>query len=303
MKKHDILNTIGTVDLWSQLSCLGSMQYAVSAYAIRKAMKLIPDDPTPETIEAFFNDERNIKLDVEYAGPDEHGELVNKTHQSDVETTPGNHLEARRELQALLDLRQDFLDMSEELGSGLDQGEERSLTNTMLFMANQNKVDPAKFKQQYINNKRIGLKNYGQTMAMFVNQETIRATEAQARFAAKGEYAVQFLEGLDPLEGPISDTMIETLCKRCVDKLIMRRIKIGKTLGWSTGTTQRCEAEADITFIEQAIVALGGEVPNEAIVPDEANKEIVTINDLMAMMQQMQVNDPKAPGPVTIIKH
>lgn len=295
MNKHTILNTIQTVDMYSQLSCLGSMQYVVTAEAIRGAMKLIPDNPTPESIEAFLNEERNLKLDIEYADNKlgdgtERGDKESLTSQHDVKTTPGNYFEARRELQALLDLRQDLLDMSEDLTAGMEQQEERTLLNTLKFMETQQVIDPMLYKRTYINNKRLGLKNYGQTMAEYVTQETTRAMESMARFVAKGEYAVQFLEGLDPLEGEIPERIIESMAKRCVAKLIARRIKIGQTLSWRTDIEQRLEAEGDMTFIEQAIVALGGEVPEEAIVPDEVIENVRPVApamDMNAMMQMM----------------
>lgn len=288
MNKHTILNTIQTVDLYSQLSCLGSMQYVVTAEAIRGAMKLIPDNPTPESIEAFLNEERNLKLSIEYADNKlgdgtERGEKESLTSQHDVETTPGNYFEARRELQALLDLRQDLLDMSEELTAGMEQGEERTLLNTLKFMETQQVIDPMLYKRTYINNKRLGLKNYGQTMTEYVTQETTRAVNSMARFVAKGEYAVQFLEGLDPHEGEIPERIIESLAKRCVNKLIARRIKIGQILSWRTDIEQRLEAEGDMTFIEQAIIALGGEVPEEAIVPDEAIEVVQPVAPAMDM--------------------
>jgi len=279
MNKHTILSTIQSVDLYSQLSCLGSMQYVVTAEAIRGAMKLIPDNPTHESIELFLNEERNLKLDIEYAsnhlgdGTDR-GDKAGLTSRHDVETTPGNYYEARRNLQALLDLRQDLLDMNEELTAGMEQGEERTLFNTLKFMETQQVIDPMLYKRTYINNKRLGLKNYGQTMADYVTQETTRAVESMARFVAKGEYAVQFLEGLDPIEGPIDERIIENLLKRCIAKLITRRIKIGQTLSWRTDIEQRLEAEGDMTFIEKAIVALGGVVPEEAVVPDEVIEDI-----------------------------
>lgn len=306
MNKHTILEVIATVDMYSQLSCLGSMQYTVTAEAIRGAMKLIPNDPTPESIELFLNEERNLKLDVEYAGRDEHGDLVNKTRVHDVETTPGNYFEARRELQALLDLRQDLLDMSEELTAGMEQGEERTLLNTLRFMETQQVIDPIAYKRAYINNKRLGLKNYGQSMADYVAQETTRAAENVARFAAKGEYAVQFLEGLDAREGDIPERLIENLAKRCVAKLITRRIKIGQSLSWRTDLEQRLEAEGDMTFIEQAIVALGGVVPEEAVVPDEVIEDVPPaaatpdMNALLAMMAKAMVeaqHEAKRQGP------
>jgi hypothetical protein len=40
MKLNDIFVALSTVDSWSQVSCLGSMHYLVSAQAIREA---VPD--------------------------------------------------------------------------------------------------------------------------------------------------------------------------------------------------------------------------------------------------------------------
>lgn len=315
MNKHDILNTLATVDLYSQLSCLGSMQYVCTAEAINRAIKLMPD--TSAGVDAFLNEERNLKLDLQYVGPDEHGELVQATHVHDVETTPGNYYEQRRELMALLDLRQVFLDLSETLSDGLERkdDQDRSLLSTMNFMMSTHKVEPVRYARQYILNKRLGIKNYGQTQAEYVQQECARAAEQHERFAAKGEIAVQYLEGLDLIEGPIPERTMETLAKRCIAKLIARRIKIGQSLSWRTDPVQREEAEADILFIEEAIQALGGEVPAEAIVPEELEPQVVaapTVDpDYIAFMKfkEQQTRNiggrpyaqtTREPGPVTI---
>lgn len=317
MNKHTILAALANVDVYSQLSCLGSMQYVVTSEAIRQAIKIIPDHPTPETMEAFLNEERNRKLDVAYAGRDEDGVLVERTSVNDVNTTPGNYYEERRTLAALLDLRQDILDMSDELGASIggEQMEERTLSNTLAFMATQKKADPAYFARQYTQNMRLGMKNYGQTRSQYVEQEMLRASRDAEVFAAKGEHAVQFLEGLDPIENPVDERLIENLAKRCVAKLIARRIKIGQSLSWRTDAEQRSEAEADILFIETAIVELGGEVPQEAATPPEVDTDGVTaapaaggelMQQFLAFMASQQAApkvDPRAPGPVTIIKH
>ena len=323
MNKHDIFAALQPLDVYTQLSCLGSTQYVVTSEAIRRAIKLIPDHPTPENIEAFLNEERNLKVDVEYTKLRELGEhwgaevgerVPLQSAQGDVGTTPGNYLEERRILSALLDLRQDMLDMSDELAAstGGEQTEERTLLDTMQFMLTQKKADPAYYARQYTQNMRLGMKNYGQTRAQYVAQEMERAAKDAEVFAAKGEHAVQFLEGLDHIEGPVDERLIENLCKRCVAKLIARRIKIGQSLSWRTDPEQRSEAEADILFIETAIVTLGGEVPAEAATPPEVDEDGVTsapaaggelMQQFIAFIASQQKQDPKAPGPVTIIKH
>lgn len=322
MNKHEIFAVLKPLDVYTQLACLGSMQYVVSSEAIRQAVKIIPDHPTPETMEAFFNEERNLKLDVAYANNllgdgTARGEPAELTGVNDVNTTPGNYFEERRTLAALLDLRQDILDMSDELGAstGSEQTEERTLLNTMQFMLTQKKADPAYYARQYTTNMRLGMKNYGQTRSEFVAQEMQRAARDAEIFAAKGEHAVQFLEGLDPLEGPIADRVMESLVKRCVAKMIARRIKIGQSLNWRNDPEQRAEAEADIMCIEAAIVEFGEEVPKEAIAPPEVDEDGVTsapvaggemmnmVAAMLAALQAQQKQDPRAPGPVTITKH
>lgn len=322
MNKHEIFAALQPVDVYTQLSCLGSMQYVVTSEAIRRAIKLIPDHPTPESIEAFLNEERNLKVDVEYTKLRELGEhwgaevgerVPMQSAQGDVGTTPGNYLEERRTLSALLDLRQDLLDMSDELGASLggEQGEDRTLLNTMQFMLTQKKADPAYYARQYTQNMRLGMKNYGQTRAQYVEQEMARAAKDAENFAAKGEHAVQFLEGLDNIEGPIDERIIAALVKRCEAKLIARRIKIGQSLSWRSNPEQRAEAEADILFIEQALVALDCDIPEEAPTPPEVDEDGVTsapnaggelMQQFMAFMASQMKQDPKAPGPVTITK-
>lgn len=324
MNKHAIFAALQPLDVYTQLSCLGSMQYVVTSEAIRLAMKVIPDHPTTENIDAFLNEERNLKVDVKFTDLRELGEhwgaelgdrVALMSAAGDVGTTPGNYLEERRTLSALLDLRQDMLDMSEELASttGGEPMEERTLLNTMQFMLAQKKADPAFYARQYTQNMRLGMKNYGQTRAEYVKQEMDRAARDAETFAAKGEFAVQFLEGLDTIEGPVDDRIMDSLAKRCVAKLIARRIKIGQALSWRTDPQQRADAEGDILFIEKAIVALDGEVPAEAVTPPEVDEDGVTAapaagGELMQqfiafMAAQQGKQDPKAPGPVTIIKH
>lgn len=319
MTKNQIFAALANVDVYSQLACLGSMQYVVSSEAIRQAIKIIPDHPTPETIDAFLNEERNMKVDIKLTSlrdlgdalGTEDGERVPLMSVNDVNTTPGNYYEERRTLAALLDLRQDILDMSDELGASIggEQMEERTLLNTMQFMLTQKKADPAYYARQYTNNMRLGMKNYGQTRSQYVAQEMERAAKDAEVFAAKGEHAVQFLEGLDPIEGPVSDRIMESLAKRCVSKLIARRIKVGQSLSWRTDPEQRADAEADILFIETAIVALDGDVPMEAATPPEVDEDGVTsapvaggelMQQFMAMIAAATKQDPKAPGPVTI---
>jgi hypothetical protein len=316
MNRNEIFAVIEPLDVYTQLACLGSMQYGVSSEAIRRAIKLIPDHPTAETIEAFLNEERNNKVDVTYTklralGEQwgaEVGERVPLQNDGDVHTTPGNQYDARRELSALLDLRRDIADRSDELGAtaGGEQMEERTLLNTMQFMLSQKKPDPAYFARQYTNNMRLGIKNYGQTRAQFVQQEMERAATDLDTFLAKGEHAVQFLEGLDLIEGAIDERLMESLARRCVNKLIARRIKIGQSLSWRADMERRLEAQSDILFIEKAIEALGGEVPAECVAEPEvdAPSPAPATSDLLAQfaafIASQQKQDPKAPGPVTI---
>lgn len=335
MNKHIILAALQPLDVYTQLACLGSMQYVVSSEAIRQAIKIIPDHPTtdivqsilnrelPEhSVESFLNEERNRKVDIKLTSLRdlgdalgfEDGERAPLMSVNDINTTPGNYYEERRTLAALLDLRQDILDMSDELGASLggEQMEERTLLNTMQFMMTQKKADPAYYARQYTQMMRNGGKNYGQTRSQYVAQEMERAAKDAEIFAAKGEHAVQFLEGLDPIEGPVADRIMDSLAKRCVTKLIARRIKIGQSLSWRTDPEQRAEAEADILCIEAAIVALDGEVPAEAVAPPEVDENGVTaapvaggelMQQFIAFVASQQKQDPKAPGPVTITKH
>lgn len=335
MNKHELFNTITNtnLDVYSQLSCLGSMVYVATSEAIRQAMKIIPDHPTPETMEAFFNEERNLKVDVEYADNKlGDGTLRGQLQalmdaEADVGTTPGNYREERRTIAALLDLRQDMLDMSEELSASLggEAQEERTIGNTLMFMLTGNQPSAAYYASQYTAMMRAGAKNYGQTRAEYVKQQLERAAKERESYIAKGEHAVQFLEGLDPLEGPIDERVIASLAKRCVAKLIDRRVKVGQSLSWRATPEARAEAEADIICIEAAIVALGGEVPQEAVTPPEVDADGVTeapvvvqaaptidaaaiLAQLVAMLQPQSnvATKPLAPayrvpGPVTVV--
>ncbi|MHB1098683.1 MAG: hypothetical protein ACYCZR_03935 [Burkholderiales bacterium] len=322
--RNHLFDVLTTVDPFTQLSCLGSMAFTVSAEAIRRAMKVIPDHPTPETMEAFFNEERNLKIDVAYAGVDEDGVLVPRTSVNDVSTTPGNYYEERRELSALLELRQFILDTADEVAASAKasgSSEERTLLNTMQFMQSQQKFDAVAAARQYTQLMKLGMKNYGQTRAQYVEQERLRAAREAETFAAKGEHAVQFLEGLDHIEGDVGERIWEQLYKRCVAKLIVQRQKKGMSLSWRTDAKQRQDIEADILFIEDAIVALDGEVPAEAIAPPEADEVYAApepaqpdMSHLIAMFQAMlQSAQPnvatkplaaayRVPGPVTHVQ-
>ena len=314
MKHTDIIETLETTDQWTQLSCLGSMHYAVSAEVIRRAAKLMPNHNIPGAIEEFLNEERNLKLDATHAGPDENGELVALTTSADVATTPGNYLDQRRELQALLALRIDLSDRSDMLAANAgaqENSSDRSLTNTLAFMT-QRRADAVFFARQYTTNMRLGVKNYGQTRAQYVEQEMIRAARDSDDLLAKGEIAIQYLEGLDPRDGEISERVVEQMAKRCVAKLIARRIKLGQSLSWRTNIDERSSIEADIQFIEEAIEELGGDIPPEAIALPEAMEEVVQqvptgidYEKLARTMQEIAIGfkpNPKAPGPVTITR-
>jgi hypothetical protein len=88
-------------------------------------------------------------------------------------------------------------------------------------------------------------------------------------------------------------------------------MKIGMGLNYRTSPEKRAEAEADITFIEGAIEALGGTVPGEAVTPPEAPVEAAPAAiDTAALLAQLlaamavaaKPQDPRAPGPVTITR-
>ena len=314
-RETNLFDTLSNVDAWSQLRCLGSMQFTVTAEAIRLAMKIIPDHPTPDTIEAFLNEERNLKVDVEFANNDECAVRGQLTGVDDVIDAPGSYYEERRTLSALLALRQDFLDRADELASNVSNSspqEERTLLNTMDWMRKQKKTDPAVFARDYNTMMKLGGKNYGQTREQYVQEQLLRQARDADVFAAKGEFAVQFLEGLDLIPGPLDDRIWDALERRCVVKLIESRMKIGMGLNYRTTPEKRAEAEADITFIEGAIEALGGTVPGEAVTPPEAPVETAPAApiDTAALLAQLlaamavaaKPQDPRAPGPVTITR-
>jgi len=332
--RNHLFTVLNNVDDYSALACLGSAQFIVTSEAIRQAVRLIPDDPTPDTIEAFLNEERNLKVDVKFANNDDCAVRAPLTGKEDVVDAPATHYEQRRTLSALLDLRRDLADQIEEHAALISgDGRDRTLTDTMEFMRDSMyKIDPQQFARQYRTNMRLGQRNYGQTIQQYVESETQRALRDKERFAAKCEYAVQFLEGLDLIEGPVADRIWESIHRRCVAKLLERRITVGRNLSWRTDPDVRANIESDLAMIEDAIVQFGGEVPPDAVlapadlveepvvlkqpepVPQAQAQQAVTMEMMMQMMQLMlQSQKPavagesrtksyRVPGEVTITK-
>lgn len=302
-QRSTLFDTLSTVDAYTQMSCLGSMVFTVTTDAIRRAIRLTPDHPTLETVEKFLNEERNLKVDQEYADNTLGDGTIRGQLQplkDELSNVPGNYIEERRQLQALLELRRFMLDTLEEVAANTSSGgsnDERTLSNTLEFMVSSQKFDPVAAARQYSQLMKLGAKNYGQTRAQYVEAERLRAARELDNLMVKGEHAVRFLESLDPVEGPIDDMTWERIYKRCIAKLINQRMKKGMSLAWRTDPKQIQDVEADLLFIESAIVALGGEVPPEAATPAEAVEEEVhevvqqptTMDVQAAMMQFMEM--------------
>jgi hypothetical protein len=161
-------------------------------------------------------------------------------------------------------------------------------------MKQQKAPDKVRFARQYVAWLKSGAKNFGVTQVQYVENEMRRAVRSAAEFEAKGELAVQFVEGLDALEGPINEELMDTLTTRCIDKLQERLVKISISTTWRSKTSELADAHADMMFIQEAIKQLGGTIPDEAPIPrDEPEVEVVV----------MTKTDPRAPSNVTITRH
>lgn len=151
------------LDSWSQLSVLGSWQFAINAACINAAMRFVPEP----------NDELGIEGYTSY-------EAARRTAIRDAESS---------QLPALLGLQREINSMIENA-----DGAGRDIQSTFEFLTH-NAPSRATFEQEYDNRKRQGL-HPGMPKKVFVDHEYERAMAAHNRLVAKGEEAVRLCETL-----------------------------------------------------------------------------------------------------------
>lgn len=229
----NLLAEVESLDMYTQLSVLGSWNYSINAACINAALRHIP------------------------AVPDENGIADYTAWEQAVRTARFEASEDGR-LGELLSLRDAIMTAVEATS-----GEPRELDSTLEFMLE--RVPTAKqFEAEYEARRRQGMR-VGIPLAKFVQAELATALERHAKLAARGGDAIKLCKQLlrEDIrgDGELPEYIVETFESKMMDKLHARweKLELVRT-NFRARKQQRDAAYADQLLIKQLIEAHGESV-------------------------------------------
>lgn len=223
---------VETLDMYTQLSVLGSWNYSINAACINAALRHIPAMPEENGIADYTNWEQAVRAARFEASED-------------------------GRLGELLSLRDAIMTAVEATS-----GEPRELESTLEFMLE--RVPTAKqFAAEYEARRRQGMR-VGIPLAKFVQAELATAMERHAKLAARGGDAIALCKQLmcEPAtSGELPEYIAETFESKMMDKLHARweKLELVRT-NFRARKQQRDAAYADQLMIKQVIEAHGESV-------------------------------------------
>lgn len=261
---------ITALDTYTQLSVLGSWSFMINAACINAATKFVPDSPVDNGIEQFTPYEAARRALIKEAEND------------------------NSSLPALLCLQRDLQGMIYEA-----DGQGRGLEDTLSFLTDKS-PKREDFGSDYDQRVRMGLKP-GMSRRQFIDYEFERAMNQHNLLVARGEDAVRLCDTVtvnsDRGYTDLPDWVSESFQRKLIEKLHTRWEKLEMSRTNPRRSKQiRDSAAADQLSIVK-LLAQYDETPGF-----DADEHDEQLDSIFNGSLDHIVADPKAPGPVTIIK-
>lgn len=224
-----IISEVSKLDSWDILSALGGCNFACRQAAINTTVRMIPNLPPEgsgvEGFTAWEQQMKNPEIKKAVAGMVYLADLFTDT-LNEYTDTPPSHFE-----------------------------------EVLQFMVSR---PPSRdtHVRDYDNRKRLGMRP-AMPMSQFVEAEYAQALKRHQDVVAKGEAAVQLLNGIEGADEPVPEWLYEAIHQKVLSKLNDRwnRAEMRRTNPRIT-KNDRDTAEANQRMIEACIKELGGDVPS-----------------------------------------
>jgi hypothetical protein len=242
MNSHieNTLNLVSKLDSWDVGSILGGVNHLVRQAAITQTVRMLPDLPEEGSgLEHFAQWEKNVRKP-----------------------------EIAEKVAPLLGLADRVAQVMVEY-STMDVSDNQRVLE---FITAPDRVPKkATFEREYKERVRLGMKP-GMTIREFTEMEYAVALQRHAVLMAKGEHAVQLLEGIDISDGDLPEWIHEAINQKVLQKLEerWRKAELRRT-NPRISKQERDLAGANQKLIEDTITQLGGEIPRdtEEVTPEQ----------------------------------
>jgi hypothetical protein len=246
------LELVSKLDSWDVGSVLGGVNHLVRQAAINMTVRMLPDLPEEGSgLEHFAQWEKNVRKP----------EIAEKV-------APLLGL-ADRVAQVMVEYS--TMDISDnakvlEMSTSPDRVPKR-----------------ATFEREYKERVRLGMKP-GMSIREFTEMEHATALQRHAVLCAKGEHAVQIMEGIDISDGDLPEWMHEAVNSKVLQKLEerWRKAELRRT-NPRISKNERDLAGANQKLIEATITELGGTVPTDT---EETAPEVLSDLDKFIAMAE-----------------
>lgn len=223
------LNAVTKLESWDIQSVLGGVNYLARQAAINTTVRLMPDIPEEGSgLEGFTAWEQAVK-----------------------------NPQIKEAVSPIVGIAERTTDVLREYTTTPPSEYE----DVLAFML-QRPPQRSTFEAEYNNRKRLGMRP-NMPMSMFVEAEYATALTRHQHLVARGESAVQLLNGIDGTSDSAPEWLEEQVLQKILQKLDMRwaRHEIRRTNPKIT-KQDRDLAEANQHLIESVIEELGGQKPN-----------------------------------------
>lgn len=246
---NEMFTTLNGLDVYTQLSVLGSWAYTINSACINAAMRYVPEAPDSSGIDGFNRYEA--------------------ARASAIKDADESRLPALLQLQADIDTAIGELD-----------GEARGVADTFRFLSNRQPTRE-QFVAEYTNRQRQGCKP-NMTVRQFVDFEFERAMQQHDKLVACGDDAVRICETLQFNHNrgynDLPEWIVETFERKLVDKLQARWLKLELVRSDPRRRKEiRDAATADQLMIAEVLAKYDAEPPyDDTPEPDEQAEQQIT---------------------------
>jgi hypothetical protein len=223
------INEVTKLESWDIQSVLGAVNYLARQTAINTVVRLVPDTPPEGSGLDYFNE-----YDLKIKSPD-------------IKKAASPIVGIANRMTEILNEHTDTMPSTYE--------------QVLAFMTER---PPSRdtFKREYDNRKKLGMRP-GIPMAQFVDMEMATAVRRHNDLVAKGEIAINLLNGIEGTDEQAPEWMYEAIHNKILQKLEARWMKAEmRRTNPKIEKKDRDEAEANKRMIEGVITELGGKAPS-----------------------------------------